>query len=258
MGFRFRRSVKLLPGVRLNLGKRGASMIGRRTGRTRDVRAWRYANDGRVMLIDSDTFAASSSERFGVPRSLFAVLLLSVHRMGRRYVRSQGTRSTRPRFGAFLVTLYLFALLIGVVAGSRTFTAPAAVSWAAKLGWLHLSGTPLGFLGASVTPYIFTLLALGELILDKLPNTPSRKAPSGFIGRIVSGALCGAAIGAAGAAVSGGLIAGAAGAVIGTFGFYEFRSRLVKAIGGRDLPIALLEDACAIVAAVWIVGRAAP
>jgi uncharacterized membrane protein len=161
------------------------------------------------------------------------------------------------RFGECRVTVYLFALLIGVVAGSRTFTAPAAVSWAAHLGWLHLRGTPLRFLAASVIPYLFTLLAIGELILDKLPKTPSRKAPSGFIARIVSGAFCGAAIGAARAAVPGGLIAGAAGAVIGTFAFYEFRSRLVRAIGGRDLPIALLEDACTIVAAIWIVTRAA-
>ena len=35
----------------------------------------------------------------------------------------------------------LLALLIGVVAGLRTFTAPAAVSWAAHLGWLPLGGT---------------------------------------------------------------------------------------------------------------------
>jgi uncharacterized membrane protein len=155
------------------------------------------------------------------------------------------------------VTLCLFALLIGVVAGSRTFTAPAAVSWAAHLGWLHLTDTPLGVLGASVTPYIFTLLAIGELILDKLPQTPSRKAPGAFIARIISGTFCGAALGAAGGAAVGGLIAGGGGAIIGTFGGYEFRSRLVKASGGRDLPIALLEDACAIVAAVWIVARAA-
>ncbi len=155
------------------------------------------------------------------------------------------------------MTLYVFALLIGVDSGARTFTAPAAVSWAAHLGWLHLRNTPLGFLAASVTPYILTLLAIGELITDKLPTTPSRKAPVGFIARIVSGAFCGAAIGATGGVATGGLIAGALGAVIGTFGFYEFRSRLVKAIGGRDLPIALLEDACAIAGAILIVEAAA-
>ena len=155
------------------------------------------------------------------------------------------------------MTIYLFALLIGVVSGLRTLTAPAAVSWAAHLGWLPLEGTPLGFLGASVTPYAFSLLAIGELIVDKLPKTPSRKAPAGFGSRIASGAFCGAAIGTAGGAPLVGLIAGGVGAVIGTLGGYELRVRLVKAIGGWDLPIALLEDACAIGAAAWIVSSAA-
>ncbi|HXQ16784.1 MAG TPA: DUF4126 family protein [Caulobacteraceae bacterium] len=150
--------------------------------------------------------------------------------------------------------VYLFALLIGVVCGLRTFTAPALVSWAACLGWLHLKGSPLAFLGARVTPYILTALALAELVFDKLPNTPSRKALPGFTARIASGALCGAAIG-----LSGGglwvvaLIAGVAGAVIGTLGGAEARGRLVKAIGGRDWPIALIEDLCAIGGAFLIV-----
>ena len=68
--------------------------------------------------------------------------------------------------------------------------------------------------------------------------------------RIVSGGLCGAAV--TGGLV-GGLIAGAVGGVAGTLGGYEFRARLVKAIGGRDLPIALLEDVIAIGGAIWIV-----
>ena len=152
-----------------------------------------------------------------------------------------------------VLRLYLSALLIGVVAGSRTFTPAAAVSWAARLRWLHLSGTPLGFLGALAAPFIFTLLSIGELIVDKLPNTPSRKAPRGFIARIVSGAFWGAALSLAGGGAFGGLIAGGTGAVVGTMGFSQFRTRLTKAFGGRDLPAALIEDACAIAAAVWIV-----
>jgi uncharacterized membrane protein len=47
------------------------------------------------------------------------------------------------------------------------------VSWAAHLGWLHLQDTWLAFLGATVTPYIFSALALAELVIDKLPSTPS-------------------------------------------------------------------------------------
>src|SRR6476660_3448334 len=130
------------------------------------------------------------------------------------------------------MSTYTLAFLIGVVVGLRSMTAPAAISWAARQGWLHLENTWLAFLGFAATPYIFSVLAIGELIADKLPKTPSRKAPLGFIGRVVSGALCGAAVGAASQAVMGGLVAGVLGAVTGTLGGFEFRTRLVRAIGG--------------------------
>jgi len=152
--------------------------------------------------------------------------------------------------------IYILAFLIGVVAGLRSMTAPAVVSWAARLGWLKLAGTPLAFLGAAVTPWIFTVAGVGELIADKLPRTGSRKAPGPFIARIVMGALCGAAIGASasGGSLVGGLVAGAVGAVAGTLGGYEFRARLSSA-AGKDLPIALLEDAIAIALAFFAVTR---
>jgi uncharacterized membrane protein len=57
---------------------------------------------------------------------------------------------------------YLLAFLLGVVAGLRSMTAPAAVSWAARLGWLHLENTPLAFLGFAAAPYIVTVLAVGD------------------------------------------------------------------------------------------------
>ena len=148
--------------------------------------------------------------------------------------------------------IYLLALLIGIVAGLRTMTAPAAVSWAAYLGWLPLQNTPLAFLGYVAVPYVFTLLAIGELIADQLPRTPSRKVPMQFGARIVSGALCGAAIGAAAGTLAGGLVAGVIGAVIGTLGGAEARARLARAFG-RDMPAALIEDAVAIVGAYLIV-----
>jgi uncharacterized membrane protein len=150
---------------------------------------------------------------------------------------------------------YGLAFLIGVIAGLRSMTAPAAVSWAARFGWLHLENTWLAFLGFAATPYILSLLAIGELIADKLPQTPSRKSAMGFTGRILSGALCGAALGATSQAMLAGALAGVLGAVVGTLGGYEFRVRLVRAIGGNDLPIALLEDAIAICGAFFIVSR---
>jgi len=150
--------------------------------------------------------------------------------------------------------LYALAFLIGIAAGLRALTPAAFVCWAARLGWLKLQGTPLAFLGYAVTPWIFTIAAIGELINDKLPKAGSRKAPPAFIARIMMGALCGAAIGATAGALAGGLILGAIGAIVGTFGGYEFRARLARA-AGRDLPIALLEDAIAIALSFWVVTR---
>src|SRR4051812_42405127 len=129
-----------------------------------------------------------------------------------------------------MMSIYILAFLIGVICGLRTMTAPAAVSWAARLGWLPLGSTGLAFLGYAATPYILTVLAIGEIINDKMPKTPSRKSPPGFIARIFCGALCGAAFGSASGTVGGCLLAGVLGAVVGTLGGYEFRMRLAAAI----------------------------
>jgi uncharacterized membrane protein len=153
------------------------------------------------------------------------------------------------------MAIYVLALLIGVVAGLRALTPPAVVSWAAYLGSLSLQGSWLAFLGFVATPYIVTVLALVELVADQLPGTPSRKSPPGFGARIVTGALCGAAIGIAGNAWVGGLVAGVIGAVIGTFGGYAARMWLAG-IFGRDRPAAIIEDLVAIVGAILIVAAA--
>ena len=149
------------------------------------------------------------------------------------------------------MTAYFFALLIGVVAGSRTFTAPAAASWAARLGRLDVSGTWLAFMGAAWTPWVFTVLALVELVMDQLPTTPSRLVPMQFGARLVSGALSGASVGAS-ASIAGGAIAGILGAVIGTFGGHALRRTLARSFG-RDTPAAFIEDALAIGGALLII-----
>jgi uncharacterized membrane protein len=152
----------------------------------------------------------------------------------------------------FVATVMIFlALLIGMLTGLRAFTPIAAVSWAARLGWLHLQGTWLAFLGHPVTPYILTILAIGELINDKAPKTPKRTVPFAFLARIALGALCGVAV--AGSFL-GGICAGALGAVIGTLGGLEGRVRLARAFG-KDLPAALIEDVVAVGGALLIVSR---
>jgi len=153
------------------------------------------------------------------------------------------------------MSILLFAFLIGVIAGLRAIMAPTVVSWAAGLGWLQLEGSGLTFLIYPATRYILSVLALAELVNDKLPKTPSRKVPPQFIARIVTGAFSGAALGASRQALIGGLIAGAVGAVVGTLVGSEFRMRMVKLTGGKDLPIALLEDAIALLGGLLIVSH---
>jgi len=152
--------------------------------------------------------------------------------------------------------VWLLALLLGVVAGLRSLTAPAVLAWGAHRGWLNLHGTPLSFMASTSAMVIFVLLAAGELIADQLPSTPSRTAPPGLIARIVTGGLSGAGIAAAGtqSIVLGGIL-GTVGAVIGTFGGYQARTGLVKALKAPDLVIATLEDVVAIGGGLFIVSR---
>lgn len=144
------------------------------------------------------------------------------------------------------VLVLLLALLIGVVAGLRALTPPAVVAWGAFLGWINLSDTWVSWLGNWITVAILTVLLVVELVTDQLPKTPSRKTTAQFATRLITGGFAGAAIGTAWGYTIGGLGAGIIGAVLGTLGGYEARSRLVKANGGRDLPVAAVEDVIAV------------
>jgi uncharacterized membrane protein len=150
-------------------------------------------------------------------------------------------------------SIYLAAFLIGVIAGLRTLTAPAAVSWATSLGVFHLEGTRLAFLGLGTTRWILTAAAIFELVIDQLPSTPSRKTPVQFAARIASGALCGAAVTASDGSWAVGLCAGVVGAIFGTHVGSGVRGTLANAFR-RDPPAALLEDAVAIGGAALVVG----
>lgn len=145
--------------------------------------------------------------------------------------------------------VYIFAILIGVIAGLRTATPLAAISWAGYLGWIDFGGTQISFIGHIVTALILTVVAIAELVGDQLPATPSRKVPMQFGIRIALGAI-------AGALLPGnwiiGLILGAIGAAIGTYIGADIRVRLAKAFG-RDLPAALIEDVVAVLGALLII-----
>lgn len=136
---------------------------------------------------------------------------------------------------------------IGIVAGLRSLTAPAVVSWAAYLGWLNLQGSPLAFMGSIAAVAIFSLLALVEYVTDLLPKTPNRTTPVPLIARILMGSLSGACLCAsAGQSLLAGAVLGGIGGVIGTFAGYQARTRLVNGLKVKDIFIAIPEDLVAI------------
>ena len=143
--------------------------------------------------------------------------------------------------------IWLLMFIIGFVCGLRSFTAPAAVAWAARLGRLSLGGTPLAFLHTTVAVVIFTLLALTEYVTDQLPKTPARTTPGPLAARAVTGGFSGAALGlAAGQSAVAGIVLGVIGGVAGAFAGYQMRTRTVKALQVPDFVVAVAEDLIAI------------
>jgi len=155
-----------------------------------------------------------------------------------------------------LSLLLVLVLLFGATAGLRTMSAPAMVCWGANFGWLSLTHSPLSFLTSKISLIVFTLLAIGELIGDKLPQTPSRLTAFPLIARVVFGALAGAALViTAGAPLGLGIAAGPVGALFGAFAGYHLRRALTVRAGLPDLPIALIEDLVAIGGGLFLVSR---
>jgi uncharacterized membrane protein len=130
-----------------------------------------------------------------------------------------------------MTPLLAIAFVLGIVAGLRTFTAPAILLLAR---------------GPRVAGIIVAILAIGELIADQLPTMGSRTKPGPLIGRCISGAFCGWFV----AGIPGAVL-GIIGALIGTFGGHALRLKAIARIG--TVPAALLEDAVAIGVAVLAV-----
>ncbi len=154
------------------------------------------------------------------------------------------------------VWIILLAILIGIVAGLRALTPPAVVAWAACLGWLDVSDKWSHWVGSWITVAVLTVLLVVELVTDQLPKTPSRTTTPQFATRLLTGAFAGAVIGSAFhhtfIALGGGII----GAVLGTLGGYRARKGLVERNGGHDLPVALTEDAVAVLGGFAVVAIA--
>lgn len=154
------------------------------------------------------------------------------------------------------LALALSAFVIGIVAGLRSMIAAAAVSWAAHLHRLDLRDSRLALLSSTGAVSVLSVLGLGELIADKLPFVPNRISALPMAFRILSGAICGAALClSANRLLLPGTLLGGLGAVDGAFGGFHVRRLLVKYLKIPDMAIALAEDGLAIGLGFYLVSR---
>jgi uncharacterized membrane protein len=145
--------------------------------------------------------------------------------------------------------------LLGAMTGLRTMTPMAVLCWFAYIHDLHLKHTWAFWAASLVSAIVFTALAVGELIGDKLPRTPSRLDAFPLLARMIFGGLAGAiaATGLHGSAVEG-VLPGCVGALAGAFLGYHLRAGLKQRYGFPDLPLALIEDAFAIGLSILAMG----
>ena len=141
-------------------------------------------------------------------------------------------------------TLQSRALLLGTVAGMRSQLPLALLGLAARRGGFARDSTgTLSWLRDPRAQAALGLSAVGELLGDKLPQTPSRLFAPALLGRLVIGAVAGVALYAeAGESPLEGAAFGAFGAALGSFGGYYARLGLSRATETSDLRWAVLED----------------
>jgi uncharacterized membrane protein len=161
-------------------------------------------------------------------------------------------RTTENASMAVQMMSWLVAIpLLGLVTGLRTFTPMAVLCWFAWLGLLSVEDTWAAWTGRLTVAIVFTVLAVVELIGDKLPRTPNRTAPGPLLARLAFGGLVGSI---SATAINGpgleGVLLGVVGALLGAFAGFMIRRDLVEKIGCKDLPVALAEDLFAILGAM--------
>jgi uncharacterized membrane protein len=155
---------------------------------------------------------------------------------------------------------YARALMLGVASGLRSMAGLAAVALAAQpegaYATLAEAPAPWRWLGTRAGLAGFGLAAAGELAGDKLPQAPARTRPLPLAGRLGCGAITGAAAcRAAGHSPAIGGALGALGALGGAFAGYTYRTSIARTTGVPDLPLALVEDAAAVVLALGATRR---
>lgn len=136
---------------------------------------------------------------------------------------------------------------LGVMAGIRGMSAPAALGFAFSRQPLEAPPGPLGLLASPRVSQALAALAVGEVIADKTPWVPARISPPLLVGRALSGALAGAAVARQRKLAPAHAVIGAAAAVASAFAFYALRRAATRRLGVPNVVAGLAEDAVAAV-----------
>lgn len=136
---------------------------------------------------------------------------------------------------------------IGFVAGMRSMSACAALTWAASQGRTRGDLVPAG----PVARTLATTAAAAEMAGDKMPYAPDRRIPPSFAFRLAIGAVGGWALAGGRAQPEYGILAGVAGAVAGTLLGRAARGGDSRTAAGRTRGLA--EDTAAISLAALVV-----
>jgi uncharacterized membrane protein len=144
---------------------------------------------------------------------------------------------------------YARAVAIGIIAGMRSMSAPALVSnHLAHDGSENLPDNPLMILASPKTARVLKILAIGEMVADKLPIVPARVSAGPLVARVISGGVSGAAVcGAAKGRTEVGALLGGLAAIAGAYGFYHLRRRVGQETAVPDPVLGMAEDAIVVV-----------
>ena len=137
------------------------------------------------------------------------------------------------------------AMGFATLAGMRSMSAPAFLShYFSRQPHAGLDGSMLRFMQKPLTAKTLKVMAAGEMVADKLPATPDRIASPVLLGRLLSGALVGAAWYKSrhGSALGGGVLGGLA-AVAATFVSYALRTGISKQTATPVALVGVGEDA---------------
>lgn len=140
------------------------------------------------------------------------------------------------------------ALGLGAIAGMRSMSAPALLShFLSQSPASRLGGSPLHYLQSGKLATGMKLLAVAELVADKIPHVPDRTMPPSLVVRTLSGALVGATLSEAyGESKVTGALLGGLGAIAASYAFLFLRKKLTQSTPLPDAAFAVAEDILAI------------